>query len=60
MQPDVNDKRAERCAVCNHPANDFEGELISVVGCVRDSASPEPAEQCVHAGCRQFVFEPGH
>jgi hypothetical protein len=47
----------ERCAVCHEPANDQEGGLVSVVGTVPSSQSPEPIIQRVHEPCRQYVLE---
>jgi hypothetical protein len=49
----------EQCAACGQGANEDEGELISVLGTVANSPSPEPVIQRVHRDCRQHVNEPG-
>lgn len=54
----MTDKRTELCAVCHHPANEDEGELISVAGTVPNTLTPAPRIQRVHKGCRQYVNEP--
>jgi hypothetical protein len=48
----------EQCAACGQAANEDEGELISVLGTVANSPSPEPVIQRVHRGCRKWVNEP--
>jgi hypothetical protein len=47
----------ELCAICREPANENEGELISVVGTVPNNPTQDPRFQRVHADCRQYVNE---
>ena len=51
----MTEQPAELCAVCQEPASEDRGELVSAVGTVPNSPNTQPRIQRVHASCRQYV-----
>jgi hypothetical protein len=51
----MTEQPAELCAVCQEPASEDRGELVSAIGTAPNSPNTQPRIQRVHAGCRQHI-----